>query len=607
MIKNNKMIYCITALLIIAGQIAYGLDNSTLYEQGMEAFNSGNYGSSELIFRKIIDSDDEEYADNAWFYLARSIFHQKKYKSAIFEFNSFLNKCTLTDKCIESRFWIAESYYNLNDYVKAIEQYKRYILSSKDGEMVTLSHDRIGSIYFAQMRYDESIIEWEKGIENSGDREQNALRLLKIGDALFKSGKYQDSMDRLTPLLTSNSHIKIIAMARLLCGRIYLIQNDPRKALLILNGIPGNLLNEKPYNEAQFFKAKAYLALGYENNAKSLLEIFISMGKDSDWYYDAVFEMGRIQTQGKDWEKGCANLEEVRKSSQKAELKFQASKALGRIYIIKNPRAAIPYLEESLSDENPEEHKEILLMMGRVYISIKEFNKAESVLSTFSTKYPYDKRIDEVTFLHALIYLEKGEINTAMESFKKIQTEYPFSKYINESHYYVSMVHYKNGEHEKSIAGLQKYLSIKSIENRYQAYVMLLDSYLALKEMKNAQLIINYMIKNYIKYDDFDIILYKYARELENRKINAWYYYSILINSFPESETTMDLYLMLGNNYFENRDFLNASKYYEKFIQGNHTKDKGAAYYNNLICLMEQKKYESGYPDHQSGECSAFK
>jgi len=63
-------------------------DAESMFEQGIEAFNSGNYGSSELIFRKIIESSDDEIGDRAWFYLSRSIYHQKKYKSSIFEFNN---------------------------------------------------------------------------------------------------------------------------------------------------------------------------------------------------------------------------------------------------------------------------------------------------------------------------------------------------------------------------------------------------------------------------------------------------------------------------------------------------------------------------------------
>jgi TolA-binding protein len=55
----------------------------------MEAFKSGNYRSSELLLRKITDNGVSEYKDRAWFYLALSIYNQKKYESAVFEFNRF--------------------------------------------------------------------------------------------------------------------------------------------------------------------------------------------------------------------------------------------------------------------------------------------------------------------------------------------------------------------------------------------------------------------------------------------------------------------------------------------------------------------------------------
>jgi PncC family amidohydrolase len=104
-----------------------------LYEQGTEAFRAGNYGSSELLFRKIIDSgDNAEYRDRAWYYLALSIFNQKKYKDAIFEFNRFLLICTAQDLCQESRTGIAESNYFLKNYIRAIEEFKRFIAQSRN-------------------------------------------------------------------------------------------------------------------------------------------------------------------------------------------------------------------------------------------------------------------------------------------------------------------------------------------------------------------------------------------------------------------------------------------------------------------------------------------
>lgn len=68
----------ITAMIVAVavGSALQGVSANlqSLYEQGAEAFKSGNYGSSELLFRKIIEQDDSsEYRERAWYYLALSI------------------------------------------------------------------------------------------------------------------------------------------------------------------------------------------------------------------------------------------------------------------------------------------------------------------------------------------------------------------------------------------------------------------------------------------------------------------------------------------------------------------------------------------------------
>lgn len=568
------------------------IETESVFTQGIEAFNSGNYGSAELIFRRIIDSRDDEYMDRAWFYLARSIFQQKQYKSAIYEFNSFLNRCSSSEQCLESRFWMGEAYYNLNDYVKAIEQYNRYILSVKKGPLAASAHDRIASIYFSQTRYEEAILKWEEAVALSDNREDNALRVLHIGESLFKNARYDEAIQRLNPLLTMQANVRVSAMARLICGQIYQMQNDHKKALLLLNGMPGNLLNESPYNEAQYFKGVSNLALGDANTAKSQFELFVLVGKDSAWYYDAVYRLGSIDAEGREWKKAVVLLEEVRKSSWKPELRFQASKLLSKIYMDREPQAAIPYLEESLSEDNPEEHKDALLILARIYINARDFSRASGILQTFFDKYPYDGRTDEALFLQALVRLENGDVAAATSLLKKIQAEYPFSRFLNESHYYLAMVSYKNADYRASAQSLKTYLKLPGIEKKFEAYHMLANCYIALGDYSNADATLNYLVNNYADRNGLEKTIYNYAMTLNKKKMNPWNYYSILMKKYPDSDSTMDLYYNLGNEFYEKGNYAKALYYYSLYIEGENSVEKGTAFYRKLLALMQLKKYK---------------
>ncbi len=75
-LRGIIIVFLLTLSIGISEASMRGLQS--LYEQGTEAFRTGNYGSSELLFRKIIDSGDgAEYRDRAWYYLALSIFTRK--------------------------------------------------------------------------------------------------------------------------------------------------------------------------------------------------------------------------------------------------------------------------------------------------------------------------------------------------------------------------------------------------------------------------------------------------------------------------------------------------------------------------------------------------
>lgn len=580
-------------LILLQSAIVNSASNyNQVLEQGIEAYNSGNFGSAELLFRKGMDSDDDETRDRSWYYLARSIFNQKKYKSSIFEFNSFLNKCRSSQLCIESRYWMGESYFYLNDYFKSIEEYKRYISQSKDGIYISSAHEKIGLIYFSQGRFDEAVIELEAAISSTNDKERNALLVLKIGEAHYKNKNHDETLKRLNPLLTSKLDPKVISKARLIIGQIYQDTANPAKALLILGSIPDNLMKEAPFYNAYYFRARAMIETGNISGAKSMLEIFVIIGRESEWYYEGLFELGRIVSDSKEEKKGLEYLETVRKSSSSRDLKLKAAKFISKRYINQKPELAIPYLEDAVNSEIPEDRKEALLLLGRVYISTGRLADAEKTLNLFIDKYPFDSNLDEIYFLRGRILIENRKIKEAVDMFTRIQKENPFSKYVNESNYYLALANFRDGNYKDAINLSLKYLGLQKIENSYEAHLILLDSYIRLNDSKNATIYADLIIKKYINIRGVEAAVYRFAQFLNGKDKRADYYRSIVTSRFPESESAMAIFLAAANRSFESGDFKTASDFYTKYISGPVSRDRGLAYYNRLVALYEIKKYQ---------------
>ena len=580
-------------IIITAGIYLYSqIDAESTYEQGIEAFKSRNYGSSELLFRKIIESKDDEFIDRAWFYHARSIFYQKKYKAAIFDFTSFITKSRTASLTTEARFWMGESYYKLKQYVKSIEEYNRYISQNKRGRLVAKAHDKIASIYYYQRRYDESIIEWSSAIKKSKDRKKNAYLIYRIGEAQFKNKNYENSLKRLHPLITSGTNQKIVSNARIVIGRIYQKNNNHRKALTMFNSIPQNLLKDKKINDAQYFKALSHIKLNNSRKAITLLNVFLIIGKKSNWYNNGRFMLGKLLINTKDTKKGLELLEDVRKKSKNNELNINATTLLSEYYIKQEPSKAIPYLEESLKTEDSIRKKEVMLLLSRAYLKTKNFNKSEFLLQEYSKTYPYDPDIDEVNFLKARVYLEKGDITRAKKTFKNLEKNHPFSKYIHESKYYLALTYYKSGKPKKVISLLKSYAANKDVKHHFEAQQYLLNSYVRLKDRRNSGRVANGLIAKYIRKKDVEKSIYHYARALKRWGKNPWKYYRIILVKFPNSDTAMNMYFKIGSDFYKKNKYYDAITFYRKYLNGKLKDDRGLAYFNSLQSYYKLKQYE---------------
>lgn len=567
------------------------VESRNIFNQGVEAFKAGNYASAELLFRKTEENNDE-YRDRAWFFLARTIFQQGKYKSAIFEFNSFLTKCRTENLRLESRFWIGESYYNLNENLKAIEEYKRFLEKSEDTDLIITAHDRIATLYMKQQRYEEAIIEWENAIKNSSDKEHNAGLVLKIGQALFKNEKYESALDRLNPLLSARIDSKKKGEIRLIIGRIYQLQNDHKKALTTFNAIPSELAEIYPFHDMYYFRALSYMELDKISLARSDLELFYVIGKKSEFYYDGLFQYGKILLSSTKPESGIEILEKVWESQEKIDLSAKSALLISDFYIEKDPQKSIKHLEKFKSYEDEELKKNILISLSKAYIKNENYDTAENLLKFYLEKYPYDQNIDEVKFLQARILLEKGDSENATIIFNDLKKNNPFSKFLNDSDYYLALVNYKKGKKNESISLLRRYVSLKDINYNFEAHRLLMELYLDAEDTKNAEREINLLVANYTSYTGIDKLVYRLAIVLNDKNNpNSAKYFNILQNRYPDSNYSVLINIINGNKYFENKNYSRAIVYYEKFLNSNIEESRGTAYYNLIKSYFYLKEY----------------
>ncbi len=562
-----------TILAIMLLALSFGISDASmrglqsLYEQGTEAFKAGNYGSSELLFRKIIDSGDgAEYRDRAWYYLALSIFNQKKYKDAIFEFNRFLLICTAQDLCHESRYWIAESNFFLKNYIRAIEEFKRFIAQSRNEMLTVAALDRIGEIYFMQARYDEAVIEWKEAINRNTNVSQNSQRVVLIGRALFLNEDYDRALDLLESLISTRGDRTNEAQARMIIGRIYQIKNRHREALRTFYGIPEIMLRESPYCDAQYFKAMSSIALGDSYSAKSFLESFLLIGKSSEWYYHGKYELGSIFIKQNNEREGIELLEEVRNATRVMALRSRAALVLSRIYLGRSPVEAIPYLEDAVSLPDQEEQRDALSLLARVYVDFKRYEDAERILSLLINTYPENEGNDQVQFLLARVALERNDPDAAIAGFNKIRVINPSSAYLREAVYYLGLAYAMKNENVKAVELLNKYSFTAGAEKRYEALARLLELHIGASDISNAERTAQLIQSGYSRQEGAEKIIYAFAQALALKGINSARYLQFVVNTHPKSESAGRILFTWATESFEAGDYSRAEQFYRQYL-----------------------------------------
>ncbi len=562
-----------------------------LYEQGLEAFKSKNYGSAELIFRKVVESDDQ-YKDSAWYYMAISIFYQKKYKSAVFELNRFLLICSSAELCNKSRYWIAECYYYQNDYSTAVEEYKRFISANKNiyPEMIKESYLKLGKIYFIQQRYAEAINEYDNAVKYAAVKSEIEELNLLIAETFYADKNYLSAVQYLDKSILSKDKATR-SKAYLLQGRINFEQKSYQSALESFNRIDKDFQNEESYISAFYYKALCFEKIKDINNAIVSYDNFIKLSQKGNEYYDARFRRA-ILYKSVNFSESLAEMKQIYNETNSSDIKQKAAIELALFEFENgNKTAAINYLK-NISIELNDSNKETILMLGDVYMQIGEFEQAEKIFSSILDKYRFDKDADRYQFYYALVFLNKGDYVKAAQNFEKIRELNPFSIYINESIFYISKAEYENKNYQKAANLLNQYLAIRTIEFRFEAMKSLHLTYIQLDDKTRADNAIALLVKSYMRSDDLSVNIYNHLEFLKKRKASSLYYENLLISTYPRSKFSAFVFKDRAENAFKEKNFRLAEQNYTAYLEiiGNNADLE--SFVKKAQSIYAQKNYE---------------
>ncbi|HRX16824.1 MAG TPA: tetratricopeptide repeat protein [Spirochaetota bacterium] len=571
-----KRIALIMLIILLGGFISAQQSSSMLYDQALEAIRAKNYKSAELILQSIIKNDDG-YKERATFNLAKSIHYQKRYKSAVFEFNRYLSISTDDNLKTEARYWIARSHYLDRNYHHAIEEFKRFISENpNDNYLITDSYRQIGYIYFRQRRYDEALIEWRNALQVAEDDALADKIRYDIALAYFNTISYNESEKILKTLLSSSKQVDVKTRANILFGRIEQRRGHHKQALVYFGRVTKELLPRRPYYNVLYYMGTSFIELKDDRRAIAALKKYLSYssGNDSSLNDKASLDLGRILSRANREDEALEILLELIEKSENQILKVEAINIAGRIYLKRNDLyKARPLAEKILLYEIDYDSRNAYLLLSDIYVQLAMFSRAEKILLSLQKELAFDPELDMIQYKLSLVYLREKKYDKAIEGFKRIDDFNPFSSYKNEYHYFMAVSSYDKKNYSETIKYCTIYLKKPEILNAYDARILRLDSNMRLKRFDSARLDANFLITNFPKGAKNSGVIYDYALFLESNKRDNTKYINYVVTSFPKSDITFIILRIQGEKHFNNAEYKKAEEVYARLFSA---KEKNA-------------------------------
>ncbi|MDA3901437.1 MAG: tetratricopeptide repeat protein [Spirochaetes bacterium] len=590
-----KHAVAILSVLLLSLMLNAQQSSSMLYDQALEAIRAKNYKSAELILRSIIKNDDA-YKEQSFFQLAKSIHYQKRYQSAIFEFNRYLTISTDDSLRIQTRYWIARSYYYDGNHHYAIEEFKRYLSENpSDPALIVDSYRQIGFIYFRQRRYDEALIEWERAIEYAND--QVTVEQIRYDMALahFNSINYPASEKILKQIIAASESPQIRARAHILYGRIEQKRSRHKQAITHFSRVEKGLLNQNPLYNVFYYMSLSFIELKDDQRAIQSLRLFIdhSSENDSSLKEQAQLELARILSRNDEQDNALSLFLDLIESSNNSILKAESIYLAGNIYLGNSDLYKARSVTEKILDyEVDYDSRNAYILLSDIYVQLAMYSRAEEILLTIKKELAYDPEMDMIQYKLSYVYLREKKYSKSIEGFKQVDAFNPFSPYKNESNYFIAVAHYENKNYKDALKYCTTYLRQPKLLNAYDAHVIRLDCYVVLNRFKEARREADYIITTYPKGSKNPGIIYDYALFLKANKSNNSKYIIYILNNFPESEISTLILRLEGEKLYNEADYISAEKSYERLLNQKRSSYDPAITERYFELLYLNKRYD---------------
>ena len=441
------------------------------------ALQDRDYGAAVEAFDEIDELDDDMTLNymKANYLRANQLIRNGSYRKAVpclkaaayySERNSRFNQL--------ARFWLAESYYRDDQYAAAREGFMElYNASALDGQAEAyLIPFNIAYCFFKEGNYSQARKWFGEYLGEKSVRFRKEA-LVRKADCDFIAQEYAAAASSYDIVLKDYFHVNDI-YPYYQAALSYGLSGNASKKIELLENVRNASEQSEFYAEALFELGRAYVVKEEDEKAMECFKDMTTQVKDSTFVARAFIEMGSLSRNQSQFNDALDYYKTVVEKMPLSGYSDDALLAIESIYQTRNePDEYLAYIERiGKGTLKTEDEKEEMIFNSAEQIFLSEnYQKALVALQSYVERYPQGRSVYKANFYMAESYKSLGRSEQACDSYRKV-IDAGEGSFVELSMLNFANLSYKLERWDEAFGGYSSLLSSARLENN--TYVALL-------------------------------------------------------------------------------------------------------------------------------------